>query len=142
MRRVVFAAAWAFVFAAAAYDAHFAWRYREVLQSWELNPLARWTWGQFGMPALLGLKFVGLAYALGLAVYCYRRHSPLQWPLTVVTACVYVVLSLHYVASLNRPEQHPPPPRAWVPPPWERRPPDLKDFRSDRTAPRPANRGS
>jgi hypothetical protein len=105
MRRLLFASAWVFVFAAAAYDAHFAWKYREVLQNWELNPLARWAGSELGLPVLFGLKFAGLAYALGLAVYCYRRHSPLQWPLTLVTACLYCALSLHYVTGLSQPAQ-------------------------------------
>jgi hypothetical protein len=102
MWRLLFVLTWGFIFLAAGYDAYFAWQYRAVLETWELNPVACWAGGQFGLPAVFGFKFGGLVYAAGLAVYCCRRHQRLQWPLTLVIAGAYASLSLHYVASLSQ----------------------------------------
>jgi hypothetical protein len=104
MLRSLFVLAWAFIFLAAAYDTYFAWQYRAVLETWELNPLARWVGGLWGLPAVFGFKFGGLVYAAGLALYCGRRHHWMQWPLTLVITGAYAALSLHYVASLSHAE--------------------------------------
>jgi hypothetical protein len=92
----VFALAWAFVFLAAAYDARFAWAYRDVIVSWEVNPLARWLAGQFGIAAVLALKFAGLAFAACVAAYYGRRRRRAAWALTLTVALAYALLTVHY----------------------------------------------
>jgi hypothetical protein len=99
VRGIPFASAWAFIFSAAAYDCYFAWQHRAVMPSWELNPLARWAAGQFGLAAVFGLKFVGLSFAACLAAYCRRRRRGLGRALTLSALGVYALLSLHYLVS-------------------------------------------
>jgi hypothetical protein len=107
MRRVLFVLVWLIVLAAASYDAHFAWRYREAMEEWELNPLARWAAREVGLVAIFCFKFAGLAFAAGLASYCVRRQLRGGWPLTLAVLGLYTWLSLHYVVELNRPLKGP-----------------------------------
>ncbi len=96
MGRLVFVLAWAFVFLAAAYDARFAWTYREVIASWEMNPLARWLAAHFGLGAVLALKFAGLIFAACVAAYYGRLRKWAAWALTVTVALAYALLTVHY----------------------------------------------
>jgi len=104
MERTLHVSAWVFIFLAAGYDSHFAWRYREALQGWELNPVARWAAGQLGLAAVLAFKFAGLAFAAGLAAYCVRRRAGLARVLTVAALGVYGLLALHYAVGERRTE--------------------------------------
>lgn len=109
LRRVAFVSAWAFIFAAAAYDGYFAWCFQEAFQGWELNPVVRWAALNVGIGGVLAFKFGGLAFAAGLAVYCVRRRSRLAAPLTVCVATAYLLLSLHYMVNVSPfMEQFPP----------------------------------
>jgi hypothetical protein len=98
-RPLLFVSAWAFVFVAAAYDALFAWCHRASLACWELNPLARWAVGHFGLGAVIALKFAGLVFAVRLAAHCQHSRQWLVRCLTVTGACVYGLLALYYVAN-------------------------------------------
>jgi hypothetical protein len=106
MRSALFGLAWAFVFVAAAYDCYFAWQYREVLPVWEENPLACWAVGRLGLEAVFLLKFAGLAFAAGLAVYCRRRRPGLGRAMTLVVAAAYALLSLHYLLGQMQPDAY------------------------------------
>jgi hypothetical protein len=110
MRRSLLVLIWGLVFVAAGYDALFAWQYREGLQLWEQNPLARWAAREMGLLAVLAAKFAGLAFAAWVAFYCGRHRSALQWPLSLTVATAYAGLSLHYVVGLtsSRPGHSPP----------------------------------
>jgi hypothetical protein len=99
MRITLFLLAWAFVGAVAAYDVHFAWRYREVFQEWEMNPVARWATGLWGLGAVAVLKMALLGFALGVAAYCHRRHHRLEVPLTLVVSGAHLVLSVCYLCG-------------------------------------------
>jgi hypothetical protein len=104
MRWALFALAWTFIFAAALHDADFAWQNRAELQTWELNPVARWATEQLGLGAVFGFKLVSLLFAAGLAVYCRCRRRKLERPLTLIIAGVYALLCVHYVLAARRPE--------------------------------------
>lgn len=97
MRSVRFGLAWGFIIVVAAYDTHFAWRYRDMLPHWEMNPLVCWTFASFGLEGVILFKAVGLAFALGLAGYCYWRRPRLEAPFTWTVGGVYFLLSLHYL---------------------------------------------
>jgi hypothetical protein len=94
--RLAFVLAWGFVFVAAAFDARFAWDYREVLNDWETNSLARWLAAHCGLAAVLALKFAGLTFAACVAAYCGRRRRRAAWTLTLVVVGAYAWLLLHY----------------------------------------------
>ncbi|MBI3410595.1 MAG: hypothetical protein HY040_19840 [Planctomycetes bacterium] len=90
MRRSFLVLAWAFIFAAAAYDAYFAWLHRELMHLWEQNPFAARMVGNFGLVAFFLFKFAGLFFAAALAVYVAHggvsNSSGLRlWPLVVFT---------------------------------------------------------
>jgi hypothetical protein len=104
MRRALFGLAWVFILLAAAYDSHFAWKYREAMLEWELNPLACWAVAEIGLGAVLAFKFGGLAFAGGLAAYCRRRRRSLAWHLTLAIGVAYGLLSLHYFFGFHRPD--------------------------------------
>lgn len=103
MRRFLFPAVWGFIFLAAVYDSYFAWQYREVLHSWELNPLVRWAAERVGLVAIFGFKFAALVFALALAWHCRRGHHQLGHALTVIAAGAYALLMLHYVVEYQKP---------------------------------------
>jgi hypothetical protein len=111
--RLVFVLAWAFVFVAAAYDARFAWDSRDVIASWEVNPLARWLAAHCGLAAVLALKFAGLAFAACVAGYYGRRGKRAAWALTVVVVGAYAWLLLHYHLDSREAAQRPV--AAWPP---------------------------
>ena len=100
MRITLFTFAWAFVGVVAAYDVHFAWRYRAVFQEWELNPVARWAAGLWGLGAVAVLKLVLLSFALGVATYCHHRRHRLEVPLTLVVSGAHLMLSVRYLFGL------------------------------------------
>lgn len=103
MQRTLIALAWGFTFLAAAYDSYFAWQYREVIQSWELNPLALWAVERVGLVAIFGFKFATLAFAAALAWHCRRGHHVLGHALTLFVVGVYGMLMVHYVLEYQRP---------------------------------------
>lgn len=93
----LFASAWLFILAAAAYDSHFAWRFRDELPRWELNALARSLAGAAGLGVVIALKLSWLAGVFGLAVYCRRRHQQLAGWLTGAIGAAYALLALYYL---------------------------------------------
>jgi hypothetical protein len=99
MSGVRFGLLWVFVAAVAIYDAAFAWVYRAGIQSWEMNPLACWMAGSYGLPAVFGFKFAALAFALGLAIYLHIRRRRLERPLTFGISGAHGALMLHYCIS-------------------------------------------
>ena len=102
MRRPFFVLAWLFVVLVALYDSYFAWRYRAVFQLWEINPLARWMAGNWGLTAVLTLKMTLIFFALGVAFYCrYLRHR-LEVPYTLVIGGVHLTLGAQYIAGFLR----------------------------------------
>ena len=95
--RCFFWTAWAVATAVCTYDALFAWRYRAFMSEWELNPLATWAAGNFGILPVFGFKFFALAFAAGLAIYLRRRQRwHLEWPLTYSISGAYSLLGVHY----------------------------------------------
>jgi hypothetical protein len=99
MRSIRFTLAWVFIVLVAAYDSHFAWQHRELLLTWELNPLACWTFESLGLEALIVFKAVGLAFAIALAGYCHVRRPRLETPFTLIVGCAYFLLCLHYLVG-------------------------------------------
>jgi hypothetical protein len=97
MRSVRFGLAWTFIVLVAAYDSHFAWQHRRVLLTWEMNPVACWTFELLGLEAVFLFKALGLAFAMGLAGYCHVRRPRLETPFTLIIGCVYLLLSVHYL---------------------------------------------
>jgi hypothetical protein len=95
----LFAIAWTAALLVAAYDCYFAWQYREVLGSWELNPLVLWLAARIGLLAVIGIKLLGLTLAAGLAWHCRRARPPLSRSLTQFVFGVYALLAVHYVVS-------------------------------------------
>jgi hypothetical protein len=99
MRSPLFALAWVFVVAVAAYDVHFAWYYRECFDAWEMNPLARWGARLGGLEAVLALKAGLLLFAVAVAAYCHCRRHWLEVPYTLIVGSVHLVLSVHYLVG-------------------------------------------
>jgi hypothetical protein len=104
MNRWLFALSWSFVALVAAYDSHFAWQHRQLMDTWELNPIALWATAAFGLGMVLAFKFVGLSFALGMAVYCRYRRPRLERPLTIIIGAAYALLLVHYSIGLMQPE--------------------------------------
>jgi hypothetical protein len=99
MRTALYTLAWVFVISVGVYDAVFAWHYRAGFQSWELNPVARWAAGTYGLGAVLALKTFAIAFAALVAVYCHRRRHPIEAPYTAVVGGVHLMLSVHYLLA-------------------------------------------
>ncbi|MGH7174109.1 MAG: hypothetical protein ACRELF_14665 [Gemmataceae bacterium] len=97
MKNTLLVLAWAFVLFVAVYDVYFAWRYRDVFQLWELNPLARWIAHDFGLNVLFTFKTVLFGFVAAVAVYCHCRRHYLELPYTLVVSGIHLLLSLHYV---------------------------------------------
>ncbi len=74
-RGILFAAAWLLIVVAAGYDTYFAWREREAFELWEMNPIVRWTAKAGGLQAVFLFKAAGLAFGIGLAIYCHFNRS-------------------------------------------------------------------
>jgi hypothetical protein len=104
MRNILHGMAWTFIVAAAVYDGLFAWEHRQEFSSWERNPLAAGMVGAVGLPAVLGFKATGLAFAFLVAVACHRRHQRLANVLTGSIGTAYLALVLVYSAGSVRPE--------------------------------------
>ena len=99
MRTILFALAWAFILAVAAYDTYFAWYYGAVFDAWELNPVARWVVQHSGLGGVFAFKAGFLAFALAVAAYCHRRRHRLEVPYTLTISGVHLALSLHYLVE-------------------------------------------
>ena len=98
MRRgILLTAVWSFVVIAASYDSYFAWREQAAIDAWEVNPVARWTAGALGVRTLIGLKAAGIAYGIGLAVFCHRHYDRLGRRLTTTAGSAYLLLSAYYI---------------------------------------------
>ena len=106
MRSKVIVSAWAFAFLVAAYDSCFAWTYRDVLSSWELNPLVLWSAARVGLVAVIGFKLLGLVLAAGLALHYRRARPPLARSLTQFVFGVYALLAIHYVVGHQQPTEY------------------------------------
>jgi hypothetical protein len=103
MRSIHFGVAWTFILLTGAYDGYFAWQYRAALAVWELNPVVRWTVDLVGLEAVLGLKYIGIAFAAGLAIHCHCRRHRLEKPLTMIIAATYLLLAALYVVGHLQP---------------------------------------
>lgn len=103
MRGIWFGLLWLFVLGVAIYDAGFAWYYRADMASWEMNPLACWMAGSFGLTAVFGFKFAALAFAAGLATYLHIRRRRLERPLTLGISGAHGALLIHYCISFLQP---------------------------------------
>ena len=106
MRTQIVVIAWTFAFLVAAYDSCFAWMYREVLPSWEMNPLVLWTAARVGLLAVIGFKLMGLVLAAGLTLHCRRTRPPLARSLTQFVFGVYALLAVHYVIGHQQPTEY------------------------------------
>lgn len=102
-RRLLLCCAWASVSLVAAYDTYFAWTFREVLPSWELNPLVRWGVDHIGLLSILAFKFAGLIFVGALVWHCRRQRMMLARCLTIFVVGVHMLLALHYVAGHQQP---------------------------------------
>jgi hypothetical protein len=99
MRRKLFVLAWAFILGVAAYDTYYAWQYRATFLKWEMNALACWLAQVFGLGTVIAVKALGMVFATAMAIYCHHRRHRLETPLTLIIGCVYLLLTLHYVAG-------------------------------------------
>jgi hypothetical protein len=90
----------------AAYDGYFAWIYRNVFQSWEVNPFARGLAEVGGVPAVLTLKAMSFLFAMAVAVYCRSRRHRLETPYTLVVGGAHLMLAGYYVAGHLEPLWH------------------------------------
>jgi hypothetical protein len=98
MRPSLFSLAWTFVTAVSAFDAYFAWRYRELFQEWELNPLARALAHSHGLAAVLTVKAAVTLFALSVALYC-RHRQRLDAFYTLTVCGLHLLLGFHYLAG-------------------------------------------
>jgi hypothetical protein len=99
MTRMRFGLCWALASLVAAYDGYFAWNYRHVFQTWEVNPLARGLAEVCGVPALLTLKAVSFLFAMAVAVYCRSRRHRLETPYSLTVGGAHLTLGALYVAG-------------------------------------------
>src|SRR5262249_31834758 len=98
MRLILFVLAWAFVLGIAAYDVYFAWQYRLAFDEWEMNPVARWAAGLYGLGAVVALKAALLTFAVAAAWHCHRIRHRLEVPFTLFVGGVHLLLSVQYLA--------------------------------------------
>jgi hypothetical protein len=99
MSRTHFGLCWALVALVAAYDGYFAWSYREVFQTWEVNPFARGMAQACGVAAVLTLKAVSFLFAMAVAVYCRSRRHRLETPYSLAVGGAHLTLGVLYVAG-------------------------------------------
>jgi hypothetical protein len=97
MRKTLFWLAWLFILGVAAYDLYFAWHYRAVFDLWELNPVARWMAGIYGVRAVIAAKAILIGFVVSVAAYCSRSHHWLTIPYTAFAGAVHLALSLQYI---------------------------------------------
>ena len=95
-RGVLLTAAWLLIVVAAGYDTYFAWREREAFELWEMNPIVRWTAKAGGLQVVFLFKAAGLAFGIGLAIYCHFTNPRLARRFTTVVGSTYLSLSLYY----------------------------------------------
>jgi len=98
-RTLLFSVIWALILVAASYDAYFAWQYRAVLDSWEMNPFILWLAGVGGLASVFAFKLFSMVFSAILAGYCHHRRHRLEVPFTAVVGGVYFLLSFHYLIS-------------------------------------------
>jgi hypothetical protein len=96
-RGILLIAVWSFIVIAAGYDAYFAWREQAAIDGWEMNPIARWAVGSLGLLPLICFKTAGIAFGIGLAVFCYRHHYILGRRLATIVGSAYLLLSAYYI---------------------------------------------
>ena len=96
-RGILLTAVWSFVVMAAGYDSYFAWREQAAIDAWELNPVARWAAESLGVFTLIGFKAAGIAFGIGLAVFCHRHHYIVGRRLTTIVGSAYLLLSAYYI---------------------------------------------
>jgi hypothetical protein len=94
---ILLTAVWSFVVIAAGYDSYFAWREQAAIEAWEMNPVARWAARALGVQTLIGFKAAGIAFGIGLAVFCHRRHHRLARGFTTIVGSAYLLLSAYYI---------------------------------------------
>jgi hypothetical protein len=100
MGKLLFGLVWAFIVGVASYDTYFAWRYWAWFQLWELNPLARWLGAAYGFEGVFGLKACVVAFAILVAVACYRyrpRYTTVLY--TAIVGGMHLALSLYYIVG-------------------------------------------
>ncbi|HTU17097.1 MAG TPA: hypothetical protein VMG10_03480 [Gemmataceae bacterium] len=97
MKNTLLVLAWVFVFFVAGYDVYFAWQYRAVFHTWELNPLARWIVHDYGLNTLFLFKMVMFGFVVAVAAFCHFRRHYLELPYTLIVSGIHLLLSLHYV---------------------------------------------
>jgi hypothetical protein len=97
MKSIFFVPIWSFVLYVAGYDVYFAWQYRAGFIEWEMNPLARWIYQDFGLTTLFLLKVGMTVFAIAVATYCHRRKHRLELPYTLIISGVHLLLWLHYL---------------------------------------------
>ena len=95
--------AWVFALGVAGYDCCFAWNYRVVLASWEMNPLVRWGADHVGLGGVFIFKFAGLALTALLAWRLRHARPALSRGLTLFVVGVYGLLSVHYLIDHQSP---------------------------------------
>lgn len=96
--RVLFSAAWVFIFLAALYDGYYAWQFRSTFLAWELNPVARWAAVRLGLTAVLWFKALSLAFTYVLARHCLSHRPRLALELASLGVVAYLVVTAHYAA--------------------------------------------
>ena len=96
---ISFCLIWAFIVLATAYDMYFAWKYRAVLDAWEMNPFILWLAGMVGLGGVFVFKLFATLFSTALAGYCHYRRHPMKLPLTLIIGCAYFVLSFHYLLA-------------------------------------------
>lgn len=102
-RRLLLVCVWLGVLLVAAYDIYFAWSFRDVFASWELNPVVRWGVDHFGLLAFLAFKIAGLILVAGLVWHCRRQRQLLAHFLTVFVISVHALLAVFYVIGYQQP---------------------------------------
>jgi hypothetical protein len=90
-------AVWSFVVIAAGYDSYFAWREQAAIEAWEMNPVALWAARTLGVQTLIGFKAAGIAFGIGLAVFCHQRYHRLGRRFTIIIGSAYLLLSAYYI---------------------------------------------
>jgi hypothetical protein len=99
LRTVLFSFIWVLILLSATYDSYFAWKYRVVLEAWEMNPFILWLAGVGGLASVFIFKLFSMIFSTLLAIFCHQRRHRLEIPFTVVIGSAYFALSFHYFVS-------------------------------------------